>query len=140
MSFSGPVRWVLIALTFALDACGAAAVAPHPDNLLREVTPSTTTATINSTANFSALGGQSPYSWVVSAGSGSITSTGAYTAPSTTGSATISLTDGTGAHVSATVTVILPRAISPASITMPASSGSSFPFSGVNGAGGYSFD
>lgn len=61
---------------------------------------------------FSATGGVAPHSYAITAGAGSIdASTGLYTAPAATGTATVRVTDSLGNASSSTITIIKPTAI-----------------------------
>jgi hypothetical protein len=66
-----------------------------------------TSATIDGATSvpFVASGGQPPYSFSVTAGSGSVTSAGVYTALSAAGSASVSVTDAAGAKALAQLTI-----------------------------------
>lgn len=78
------------------------------------ISPSSKTIAVNNVFTFSATGGVSPYTYSIVSGGGSInSSTGAYTAPASSGSATVRVTDGYGNTSNATVTINNALAISP---------------------------
>ncbi len=72
------------------------------------ISPTSISVYKGSTANFTATGGTPPYTFSLTAGIGGITAGGLYTAPNTTGGATVRVTDSavpTPATDNATVTV-----------------------------------
>ncbi|MCM2277184.1 MAG: hypothetical protein NDJ89_03845 [Oligoflexia bacterium] len=87
---------------------------------------------------FSGSGGLPSYSFAVLSGGGTInSSTGAYTAPSTAGAATVQLADALGGTATASVTIYDGLAISPFSRVMTV--GSSATFSSAGGVSPYSY-
>lgn len=70
------------------------------------LTPNPATVSVNSSTTFSVAGGAPPYNFSLVSGVGSINpSTGIYSAPATTGSAVVRVTDALGQTVDAPVTV-----------------------------------
>jgi len=95
------------------------------------ISPLSRTLVVSQTFSFSALGGTSPYTYSVLNGGGTINaSTGAYTAPSTAGSATIQVTDSSSNTSQATVTINPVLGISPASSILMVGDNSSFSATG----------
>ncbi len=83
------------------------------------ISPTSSTIAVNNTQTFSVTGGTGPYTFSRVVGTGTINaSTGVYTAPVTSGSATVRVTDSLGATADATVTVNAALAITPTSQTM----------------------
>ena len=79
------------------------------------ISPATKTLAVNNSFTFTATGGVSPYTYSIFAGGGSINATtGAYTAPAASGTATVRVTDGYGNTSNAAVTINNALAISPA--------------------------
>jgi trimeric autotransporter adhesin len=71
------------------------------------ISPTSATVSVGSTTVFSAAGGQSPYTYSVVSGGGSVVAaTGAYTASASVGTAVIRATDALGSTVDANVSVI----------------------------------
>lgn len=83
------------------------------------ISPTSYTLVINENTTFTATDGTEPYTFSVSAGTGSINaSTGVYTAPAAPGTATITVTDGDGNTDTASVTINAELAISPATLSI----------------------
>lgn len=101
------------------------------------ISPSSKTLSINNVFTFTASGGVGPYTFSKFSGTGTVTSGGEYTAPGSSGSATIRVTDSLGNTSDATVTINAALAISPSSATVAA--GGTQAFSGVNGVGPYTY-
>lgn len=103
------------------------------------ISPSAITLAATSTVTFSASGGSAPY--IFSAGSGTIDAgTGAYSAPASAGSDTVTVTDSAGATASAAVTVLSTAgvlSISPASMSVLTSQ--TVDFEGAGGIPPYTF-
>ncbi|MDZ4676554.1 MAG: hypothetical protein SGI74_03510 [Oligoflexia bacterium] len=79
------------------------------------VTPSAPTVNIGAGQSFSVSGGTPPYLYLMISGGGSITTGGVYTAPSTSGSASIRVLDSVGVYLTVPINIINGPAISPAS-------------------------
>ena len=95
------------------------------------ISPLTQTVVVNATLSYSASGGTGPYTYAKIAGTGTIDSTtGIYTAPSSAGSATIEVTDSTGATASTTVTIVAALAISPTAPSLVVNASQTFTASG----------
>ena len=105
------------------------------------ISPTTVTVPLSGTVIFSATGGQPPYSFTLASGSGTINSgTGLYTAPTTTGAASVRVTDAQAAHCDAAINIsagVGPLAISPTSVTM--GPGGSLTFVASGGTAPYAF-
>ncbi len=105
------------------------------------ISPATVTVPMSGTVIFSATGGQTPYSFTLISGSGTIdTGTGLYTAPATAGTASVRVTDAQVAHSDAAVNITGtagPLAISPTSVTM--GPGGSLTFVATGGTAPYLF-
>jgi hypothetical protein len=87
----------------------------------------------------SAAGGQGPFTYTVTSGGGSVDASGHFTAPATAGTSVVSITDSLGSSAVVTITINPPLVISPASVTLTASSGQSTPFVGTNGIPPYQY-
>ncbi len=95
------------------------------------ISPTTLELAVNNIFTFSAAGGVGPYSFSVFSGTGVINaSTGVYTAPASSGVATIRVTDSLGATASASVTINSALLISPLSQTTLINSSITFSQSG----------
>lgn len=106
------------------------------------ISPASVAVEKEHTVDFAATGGSSPYLFSLASGSGSINpTTGLYTAPSSTGSATVRVTDNAGAFADASVTVLdsapPPLDITPATAAVKITQTVAFAASG--GMGGYVF-
>lgn len=112
------------------DSLGNTSDASVTINSALQISPSTITLAVNGTTSFSASGGVSPYSYSVFAGGGSVNSSGLYTAPASTGSATVRVTDSLGNTSDAAVTISAGVQISPATITLAVNNTTTFSASG----------
>ncbi|MFI5390977.1 MAG: kelch repeat-containing protein, partial [Bacteriovoracales bacterium] len=92
------------------------------------INPSRINLQINSSTTFIATGGDPPY--LYSASLGNITSTGVYTAPSTTGTAIIGVSDKLGKKETAEVNIYSPLKVSPTEITLAVGNPNKFVASG----------
>ena len=102
------------------------------------LSPAVTTLAVNNTKNFVASGGVSPYTYSVVSGGGIInSSTGLYTAPAVSGSATVRVTDAAGTVMSSTITINPALAILPSSQTM--STNGTLNFSATGGVSPYAY-
>lgn len=102
-----------------LNAVKTISVVSGTSSYTLTVTPSSTSVAVNSTVTFSATGGTAPYSFSVVSGGGSIqSSTGVFTAPSSTGYAEIKATDSNGATGNYTI-AITSAGTSSGDITLP---------------------
>jgi alpha-tubulin suppressor-like RCC1 family protein len=79
------------------------------------ISPSSITVAVNNTVNFSAAGGVSPYTYSVFSGSGTINTSGVFTASASAGLVTVRVTDSIGATSDAFVTVNPALTLSPLS-------------------------
>jgi len=95
------------------------------------ISPTTKTLAVNNVFTFSATGGVSPYTYSIFAGGGSINATtGLYTAPAVSGSATVRVTDALGNISNAAVTINNALAISPPAATITTANTQAFSASG----------
>ncbi len=102
------------------------------------IVPSAITLYTNTLYTFTAAGGTGPYSYALTAGTGSIVlATGVYTALGTAGTATVRVTDSLFVTSDATVTVKAPLVIVPLSVSVPADN--NFTFSATGGTPGYTY-
>lgn len=102
-----------------IDSLGATATAIVTINPALSISPASQTVAINSVNTFSGSNGVSPYTYSLQAGTGSVnSSTGAYTAPGSFGSATVRVTDSIGNTADAAVTITGPLVIAPTSVTL----------------------
>jgi hypothetical protein len=98
----------------------AVTVASPPSGPL-SISPTIITMEVNGTINFNAVGGDSPYTFSVAAGGGSINaSSGQYVAPPAPESVTVRVTDDSSNIADAAVTVVIsnPVAIGPSAVTI----------------------
>ncbi len=96
-----------------------------------QISPATWTLAVNNTRTFGGVNGQAPYTFSKVSGVGSInTSTGVYTAPATTGSAVVRVTDNLGQTADASITVNAALVIFPASVTKAVNSNHTFSSTG----------
>lgn len=127
-----------IAVIRVTDSRGNTADANIAINDPLVISPSTFTLAVNNVRTFPASGGVAPYTFSVFAGTGSIdSSTGVYTAPAASGSATVRVTDSVGNTADATVTINPALAIAPASITVALNGSQTF--SATGGVTPYTF-
>ena len=102
------------------------------------ITPSAITLAVNNSTTFSGLAGSPPYTFAVIAGTGTINaSTGVFTAPATSGSATVRVTDNIGGTATATVTINAALAITPSTKTLAVTN--TFTFSATGGVSPYTY-
>lgn len=107
-------------------------------NAALAISPASKTLAVNNQFTFSAAGGVSPYTYSVVSGGGSIVSaTGVYTAPASSGAATVRVTDSIGNTSNSTVTINAALAISPSSASLAINT--TVAFSGINGTPPYTF-
>lgn len=107
-------------------------------NPLVSMQTSAITMTVENSYTFKTVGGLPPYSFSILAGGGSLnSSTGEYSAPAATGSATIQVTDGAANTANSTVTIVDALAISPTSVTLSVNNATTF--TGTNGVGSRRF-
>ncbi len=103
--------------------------------------PETVNVPVSTFVKFTAMGGVPPYTWAedTNGTDGSIDPSGLYTAPTTAGTYTVSVTDSDGASQEATVfaSATVPLTINPAAITI--ATGGSVTFSASGGSGNYSW-
>lgn len=113
------------------DSAGNTSDAAITINAALAISPTTKTLSVNNTFNFTATGGVAPYVYSVNAGTGSIdSSTGLYTAPASSGTATVRVTDSLGNTSNSTVTINSAMAISPVTKTLAVNNTYSFSVSG----------
>lgn len=83
------------------------------------ITPTSKILAVNNVFSFAGVGGTPPLAYSVFSGTGTINaSTGAYTAPASSGSAVVRVTDALGATADATVTINPALTITPSTQTM----------------------
>jgi len=120
------------------DNLGATADASVTINAALAIVPATKSLAVNNIYTFSATGGVSPYTFSIVSGGGAInSSSGAYTAPATAGSATVRVTDGMGNISDSTVTINAALLISPLTATISSSGTQSY--SATGGVSPYSY-
>ena len=130
---------IVATLLAACGGGGSGSPATPPASPLT-LQPASATIGAQTTQKFAASGGRQPYSYTVMSGTGTVDSSGLFSAPASAGNATIRVMDADGASSTASVTINAALAMNAASITMTASSGHSFQFSGTGGAGsGYQY-
>ena len=121
------------------DSLGATANSTATINPALLISPTSITLSVNGSLTFSSTGGIAPNTFSILSGAGSINSTtGAYTAPATSGSAVIRVTDSLG-HVSdSNVTVTNALGINPAAKTLAVNNTQIFSATGGTGPFVYS--
>ncbi|MCM2323342.1 MAG: hypothetical protein NDJ90_08785 [Oligoflexia bacterium] len=82
------------------------------------LTPAAAAVAVGNSVSFTATGGVLPYVMQISAGGGTLSAGGIYTAPGASGSATVRVTDALGTPVEAPITISNALSISPASKTL----------------------
>lgn len=82
---------------------GSLEIAPAEEPAPLTLSPTTIGVYIGSFATFTAAGGEPPYTFSIESGSGSINSSGLFSAPLTPGETTVQVTDSAGSNTSATV-------------------------------------
>lgn len=82
------------------------------------ILPGTVTVDATGAAGFSASGGQAPYTFTVTAGGGTVSTAGLYSAPGGAGAATITVSDASGMRAMASVTINPPLTISPGPVAV----------------------
>lgn len=114
-----------------------------PDGIALTLSPASSQVIITESATLSGSGGIPPYTFSVISGSGTIVaSTGVYTAPGTTGTDIVQVTDSYGATATASVNIIsgggpVPLSISPTTISI--NGGNSVTFNASGGTGPYTY-
>lgn len=103
------------------------------------VIPATPIIGVGTQQQLQASGGQSPYTYSVTAGQGTIDATGTFFAPGQPGTSTIRIADAAGASLLVNVTINPALSAFPDAITMTASSGQAQAFTGVGGAPPYTY-
>lgn len=120
------------------DAKGAMTDAIVTVNPPVAISPGSKTLAVNDAFTFSAAGGVPPYSYSLQAGGGAVVaSSGLYTAPNATGTATVRVTDSQGYTSDATITINPALAISPTTKTIAVNNQATF--SAAGGVAPYSF-
>lgn len=119
------------------DSIGNTSDATVTINPALAISPSSKTMAINNTFTFGATGGVSPYSYSLVSGVGSIDASGVYTAPNSTGTATVRVTDSLGNTSDASITVNPALTIDPSTKTLAVNN--TFTFAGVDGAPTYTY-
>jgi hypothetical protein len=128
------------AVVIVNDAIGSAARSTVTVNSPLILTPTAVAVGINTRQQFTASGGAPPYNFAIASGNGTIDAmSGTYQAPTSTGTATVSVTDSLGNAVSTAVTVNSTLSLLPISITMTSGSGQTYAFTGQAGALGYQY-
>lgn len=124
------------AVVTVTDSDGNTSTANITINAALAINQTSKTLAVTNNFTFSATGGVAPYSFTSTNGAIN-SSTGVYTAPSSNGSATVTVTDSLGNTSHSTVTINPALAISPSSTTVAASGNASF--SATGGVGSFSY-
>ncbi len=117
-------RTVFVLFVALLASCGGGGgggAGPATPTIPVTISPDTATVEAGSTQAFSASGGSGGYIFTVSSGIGSINAGGLYTAPQTTGSATITVSDSQGRSATSTVQIVAPVAPTAPTLSLSAS-------------------
>ena len=128
-----------IATLQVTDSKGAVALASITVNAPLVANEPTPTIGGGTSVLVGVTGGQGPFTYKVTSGGGSVDSSGHFTAPPAAGTSIVSITDSLGSSALVTLTITPPLSISPASVTLTASSGQSAPFVGMNGIAPYQY-
>ncbi len=113
------------------DSGGGTSDATVTVNPVVSIAPASKILAVNNQFSFTAMNGVPPYAYSVFSGGGNIhPTTGMYTAPASSGSANVRVTDSTGATANSTITINSALAISPISRTMIANDSTSFSATG----------
>jgi alpha-tubulin suppressor-like RCC1 family protein len=127
-----------VATVRVTDADGDTADCAVTINAVLAISPTSKTLAVGNSFTFTASGGVAPYSFSVASGGGTIDdSSGFYTAPGTSGVATVRVTDSYGNTADSAVTINPALAISPTSKTMVVYK--TFTFSASGGVPPYSY-
>ncbi|MCM2280035.1 MAG: hypothetical protein NDJ89_18330 [Oligoflexia bacterium] len=136
-SFTAPAATGTVTVTVT-DARGHSAQATVTVNPALAIAPATETLVVGGSRNFSASGGLPPYTFAVLSGGGAVnSSTGAYSASASPGTAIVRVQDALGNSSDASVTLVTALSISPATISLL--KGSSLAFTSSGGALPYVF-
>ncbi len=119
------------------DSLGATGDASVTVNSALSISPASQTMGINGTLNFSASGGVVPYSYSIVSGSGSVNSSGVFTAAASPGTTVVRVTDNVGNTANSTVTITSGLSISPASTTLAVNN--TITFTGSSGSSPYTY-
>ncbi|MGZ3774501.1 MAG: beta strand repeat-containing protein [Bdellovibrio sp.] len=126
------------AVILVTDAKNNTATATVTIQQALEITPTLKTLNAGDSFTFTATGGSGPYLFSLVSGSGNInSSTGLYTAPGTSGLATVRVEDSVGNHKDALVTILNLLSISPPAFSIIKNGSVTFTASG--GAAPYTF-
>ena len=120
------------------DSLGNTAFAVVTIKAALAISPASQQMAINNTFTFTGSAGVSPYTYSIFSGIGSVNAnSGLYTAPGSTGTAQVRVTDSLGNTANATVTVNPALALNPASKTLAV--GNSFTFGATGGSLAYAY-
>jgi hypothetical protein len=122
---SGTIHWVNSGASSTTSSTSASASTP---TLL--ISPNSKTLAVNNSFTFEVSGGVAPLFSLIS-GIGTMTATGVYQAPGTSGTAVVQVTDNSGGISTATVTIVPAITITPTNAKFYA--GQNFNFSAANG-------
>ncbi|MDR3608268.1 MAG: hypothetical protein P4M08_12935 [Oligoflexia bacterium] len=128
------------------DATGVTAYTPPILVGLVISAPTTTiaasTSTKSSTLQFKTVGGTPPYAYSVKSGPGTINASGLYTSPTTSGAATIQVTDSLGGIATIAITITNSLSLSEPTTSIPSSTSgtaSTLQFTASGGSGSYTY-
>ena len=120
------------------DSLGTVSDATITINAGLQISPTAQSLSINQTLSYSASGGVAPFVYSIVSGVGSINaSSGLYTAPASSGSANVRVTDSLGNTSNATVNVFSALGIAPTPITIAVNN--TVNFSAGGGTGPYTY-
>jgi len=120
------------------DAIGQTATSNVTVNAALAISPATHVLAVSGTINYATSGGVSPYSYSILSGAGTIVSgTGVYTAPNTSGSDVVQVTDSLGNTSQSAVTINDALGITPVAVTVAVNN--TYTFSTTGGTAPFTF-